>query len=111
MDINTIALTGHLAGDAVLKQTDDGKAQALFWVNVEGQSKEDCSFFRVHLCGGAAEKLVPYLVKGKQVGIAGELKEADCDPIDTDLTASFMVIDAKCVQLLGAGNNERGGKA
>jgi single-stranded DNA-binding protein len=84
MDINTIYLTGHLKGSAVLKQTDDGKTQALFWVMGNDQSEEDGSFFRVTLCSGAAEKLVPYLVNGKQVGI--------------------------CVQLLGAGNNEEEAK-
>lgn len=113
-DLNHVTLIGRLTRDAELKYTSAGFAISTFSIAVNRRRKngeqwiEEASFFEVNLYGKSAESLKPYLVKGKQVAVDGELRqdrwEQDGQP------RSKVVIAANNVQLLG-GNAGAGGGA
>ncbi len=104
-DINHIMIIGRLTRDADLKYTSTGFAISNFSIAVNRRRKngdqwiEEANFFEINLYGKSAESLKPYLIKGKQVAIDGELRqdrwEQDGQP------RSKVVIVANNVQLLG----------
>ena len=104
-DINHVVLVGRLTRDAELKYTGTGMAVSNFSLAINRRRKsgdewvEEAHFFNVVVWGRVAEALSPYLVKGKQVGIQGELRqnrwEQDGQP------RSRVEINASNVQLLG----------
>ncbi len=111
-DMNHVILIGRLTRDADLKYTSAGFAISNFSIAVNRRRKngdqwiDEASFFEINLYGKSAESLKPYLVKGKQVAVDGELRqdrwEQDGQP------RSKVVIAANNVQLLGGntgGNN------
>ena len=72
--MNLITIAGRLGSEAVLKSLPSGKEVVNFSVAVDigrGENKQtlwvDCS-----LWGDRAQKLGPYLTKGKQVALAGD---------------------------------------
>ena len=105
-DINHVVLVGRLTRDAELKYTSSGSALSNFSIAVNRRRKsgdewvEEVSFFNVVVWGRVAEALSPYLVKGKQVGVEGELRqnrwEQDGQP------RSRVEINASNLQLLGS---------
>ncbi len=80
-DINHVVLVGRLTKDAELKYTNTGFAIANFSLAVNRRIKKDdnwqeeVSFFNAVLFGKRAEGIHQYLVKGKQIGIQGELRQ------------------------------------
>jgi single-strand DNA-binding protein len=104
-DINSVVLVGRLTRDAELKYTNSGMPISKLGLAVnrkrkkDGQWTEEANFFDVLLWGKIAEALQPYLVKGKQIGIQGELSqnrwEQDGQP------RSRVEIVANNIQLLG----------
>jgi single-strand DNA-binding protein len=112
-DINHVVLVGRLTRDAELKYTNTGTAicKVAIAVNrrkkVDEQWTEEASFFDVTIWGKMGEAIAQYLVKGKQVGIDGELRqnkwEQDGQP------RSKVEIIASNVQLLGGKSGERAG--
>ena len=104
-DINHVVLVGRLTRDAEIKYTNTGTAISRFSVainrrrRINDQWTDEANFFDVVLWGRQAESLTPYLVKGKQVGIQGELRqnrwEQDGQP------RSRVEINASNIQLLG----------
>jgi single-strand DNA-binding protein len=79
MDINTVILIGRLTKDADLSYTGGGSAIMNFSIAVDHMKKKDgsadTSFFNCKAFGKLAENLSKYLVKGKQVGVKGYLKQ------------------------------------
>lgn len=80
--MNRVFLIGRLVGSASLKYTQTGKpistfaiAVNKFYKNDNGEKQEIVSYFDITLYGKTAETLQQYLLKGKQVGIDGELKQ------------------------------------
>jgi single-strand DNA-binding protein len=110
-DLNCVTIIGRLTKDAELKYTTAGTALCKFSIAVNRRQKTDdtwkdeASFFEVSLWGKQGEALGKYLLKGKQVGIEGELRqerwEYDGQP------RSKVGILANTIQLLGGGD---GGK-
>lgn len=106
-DVNYVILIGRLTRDAELKYTTSGLPIASLGLAVNRRRKngeqwiDEASFFDVSLFGRSAESLKPYLVKGKQIAVEGELRqdrwEQDGQP------RSKVVIAANNVQLLGGG--------
>lgn len=104
-DINHVVLVGRLTRDAELKYTNTGLAICTFSIAVNRRRKqgdqwvEEASFFNVVLMGRMGEAISQYLVKGKQVGVDGELRqnkwEQDGQP------RSRVEIFANNIQLLG----------
>ncbi|RPJ06888.1 MAG: single-stranded DNA-binding protein [Spirochaetaceae bacterium] len=113
-DINHVVLVGRLTRDAELKYTNTGTpvCKISLAVNrrrkVDEQWTEEANFFDVVIWGKMGEAIAQYLVKGKQVGIEGELRqnkwEQDGQP------RSKVEIIANNVQLLGSkGGSGSGG--
>ena len=117
-DINQVVLVGRLTRDAELKYTNTGTAICKMAIAVNRRRKsndqwiDEASFFDIVLWGKLGETLSQYLVKGKQVGVVGELRqnkwEQDGQP------RSKVEVVASNIQLLGGrsegsksgGNNE-----
>ena len=105
-DINHVILVGRLTRDAELKYTNSGYAVGKFSVAINTRRKrgdewvEEANFFDVVVWGKVAEALNPYLVKGKQVGVEGQLRqnrwEQDGQP------RSKVEIVSSNIQLLGS---------
>lgn len=110
-DTNNFTLIGRLTRDAALKYTSGGMAIAEFSIAVNRQEKhgetwvDEPSFFDMAIFGKRAEGLAPYLLKGQQVAVNGELKQ---DRWEKDgkknSKVAFQVND---LQLLGSGKNMR----
>lgn len=111
-DINHVVLVGRLTRDAELKYTAGGQAVCKFSLAVNRRKKsgdqwvDEASFFDIVLWGKQGESLNQYLLKGKQVGIEGELRQ---DRWEQDgQNRSKVEIVANNLQLLG-GNSSGGG--
>jgi single-strand DNA-binding protein len=109
-DINTVVLVGRLTRDAELKYTNSGTALAKLGLANNRRKKsgdqwvDEVSFFDVILWGRQAEALNQYLVKGKQIGVIGELRQNRWE--QDGQNRSRVEIVASNIQLLG---NARGG--
>jgi single-strand DNA-binding protein len=106
-DINHVVLVGRLTRDAELKYTASGQAVCKFSVAVNRRRKtgdqwvDEANFFDVVLWGRQGEALNQYLVKGKMVGLDGELRQ---DRWEQDgQNRSRVEIVAANIQLLGGG--------
>ena len=75
--MNTWNFTGRLGQDAELRYSPDGKAIASFSVAVESGygDKKTTTWPRCAMFGKRGEAVAPYLKKGTQVAISGELSE------------------------------------
>ena len=80
-DINHVVLVGRLTRDAELRYANTGTAICHFSIannysRKQGdQWSEETNFFEAVYMGRSAEAVHKYLVKGKQVGISGELRQ------------------------------------
>jgi len=80
-DINHVVLVGRLTRDAELKFTNAGLAISKFSLAVNRRAKkgdtwqEEADFFDAVWMGKGAEAVSQYLLKGKQIGIQGELRQ------------------------------------
>jgi single-strand DNA-binding protein len=106
-DINHVVLVGRLTRDAELKYTAGGQAVCKFSIAINRRRKsgdqwvDEANFFDIVLWGRQGESLNQYLVKGKQVGIDGELRQ---DRWEQDgQNRSKVEIVANNIQLLGSG--------
>lgn len=104
-DINHVVLVGRLTRDAELKYINTGTAVSKFSIalnkrkKVNDQWTEEAHFFNVVVWGKVAEALDPYLKKGKQVGIDGELRQSRWE--QDGQPRSRIEIVANNIQLLG----------
>ncbi len=103
--INHVVIVGNLTRNAELKFTAGGMAVSNFSIAVNQRRKKDDQwvdeghFFDVEYWGKAAESVNPYLVKGKQVGVEGSLRQ---DRWEKDgQSRSKVKIVASNVMLLG----------
>ena len=104
-DINSVVIVGRLTRDAEIKYTTGGQAVCKFSVAVNRRRKngdqweDEANFFDVVLWGRQGEALNQYLVKGKSVGVEGELRQ---DRWQQDgQNRSKVEIVANNIQLLG----------
>jgi len=103
--INHVVLVGNLTRNAELKYTNSGMAISTFSIAVNQRRKKDdqwvdeAHFFDIEYFGKAAEAVNQYLVKGKQVGVEGSLRQ---DRWEKDGQARSKVkITASNLMLLG----------
>ena len=108
-DINHVTLVGRLTRDAELKYTNSGMAVSRIGIAINQRRRRDdqwvdeAHFFDCVVWGRTAEALNPYLVKGKQVGIEGQLRQ---DRWEQDgRTRSKVEISVNNLQLLGGRND------
>ena len=104
-DINHVVVVGRLTRDAELKYTSNGQAVCKFSVAVNRRKKngdqweDEANFFDIVLWGRQGEAINQYLMKGKTVGVEGELRQ---DRWQQDgQSRSKVEIVANNVQLLG----------
>jgi single-strand DNA-binding protein len=107
-DINHVVLVGRLTRDAELKYTSGGQAVCKFSIAINRRRKngdqweDEANFFDIVLWGRQGEALNQYLVKGKMVGVEGELRQ---DRWQQDgQNRSRVEIVANNLQLLGGGS-------
>lgn len=104
-DINRVVLVGRLTRDAELKYISSGTAVCKFSLASNRRKKsgdewvDEVSFFDIILWGRQGESLNQYLVKGKQVGVEGELRQNRWE--QDGQSRSRVEIVALNVQLLG----------
>jgi single-strand DNA-binding protein len=105
VDINHVVLVGRLTRDAELKYTAGGQAVCKFSLAVNRRRKngeqwvDEPSFFDIVLWGRQGESLNQYLVKGKLIGVDGELRQDRWE--QEGQNRSKVEIIANNVQLLG----------
>ncbi|MDR3333295.1 MAG: single-stranded DNA-binding protein [Treponema sp.] len=106
-DLNHVVLIGRLTRDAELKYTANGQAVCKFSIAVNRRKKngdqwvDEANFFDIVVWGRQGESVTQYLIKGKQVGIDGELRQ---DRWEQDgQNRSKVEIVANYLQLLGGG--------
>ena len=108
VDINVVVLVGRLTRDCELKSTPQGTSVCRFSIAVNRRKRtgdrweDEVSYFDVVLWGKSAETLKPYLQKGRQVSIEGELRQNRWD--QEGKAVSKVEVVANNVQLLGGGN-------
>ncbi len=106
-DINHVVLVGRLTRNAELKYTNSGAAVSKFSIAINQRRKKDdqwvdeSHFFDIVFWGKAAEAVNQYLVKGKQVGIEGQLRQDRWE--QEGQSRSRVEIVATNVMLLGGG--------
>jgi len=112
-DVNHVVLIGRLTRDAELKYTAGGQAVCKFSIAVNRRKKngdqweDEANFFDIVLWGKQGESLQTYLVKGKMIGVDGELRQ---DRWQQDgQNRSKVEIIANYIQLLGGGGGGSGG--
>ena len=112
-DINHVVLVGRLTRNAELKYTNSGAAVSKFSIAINQRRKKDdqwvdeSHFFDIVFWGKGAEAINQYLVKGKQVGIEGQLRQDRWE--QEGQSRSRVEISATNVMLLGGGSG--GGQA
>jgi single-strand DNA-binding protein len=112
VDINHVVLVGRLTRDAELKYTANGQAVCKFSIAVNRRRKsgdqwvDEPSFFDVVVWGRQGESLNQYLVKGKMVGVDGELRQDRWEQDGQNRSKVEVVVNN--LQLLG-GNPGGGG--
>ncbi|MDR2101148.1 MAG: single-stranded DNA-binding protein [Treponema sp.] len=104
-DLNHVVLIGRLTRDAELKYTAGGQAVCKFSIAVNRRKKsgdqwvDEANFFDIVVWGRQGESLNQYLLKGKMVGVDGELRQ---DRWEQDgQNRSKVEIIANNLQLLG----------
>jgi single-strand DNA-binding protein len=113
-DINHVVLVGRLTRDAELKFTNAGLAIAKFSLAVNRRTKkgdtwqEEADFFDAVWMGKGAEAVAQYLLKGKQVGIQGELRQNRWE--QEGQKRSKVEIFITNLQLLGGGRGQGQGQ-
>ena len=108
-DINHVTLVGRLTRDAELKYTNSGQAVSNISLAVNQRRRRDdqwvdeAHFFDCVVWGRTAEVLNQYLVKGKQIGIEGQLRQNRWE--QEGRTRSRVEISVNNIQLLGGRND------
>jgi single-strand DNA-binding protein len=114
IDLNHVSLIGRLTRDAEYKVLPSGQAVCNFSIAVNrrrksGDSWEDeANYFDIVLWGKQADSLNRYLVKGKQIGVDGELRQDRWQ--QEGQNRSKVVVSANNVQLLGGGPGQGQGQ-
>jgi single-strand DNA-binding protein len=106
-DINSVVLVGRLTRDAELTYAGSGTAICKFSIannysRRQGDSwQEETNFFDCVLFGRSGEALQRYLVKGKQVGVQGALRQDRWESQDGQKRSRVNVIVNE-INLLGS---------
>jgi single-strand DNA-binding protein len=106
LDINHVVLVGRLTRDAELRYTNSGSAMAAISLAINTRRRRDdqwvdeAHFFDAVVWGKTAESLSPYLTKGKQIGLEGELRQNRWE--QDGQRRSKVEIFTRNIQLLGS---------
>ena len=107
-EINSVVLVGRLTRDGELKYSGGGMAILKFSLAINKRVKkgdqwvDQANFFDCTMLGKGAESVSKYVVKGKQIGVVGELTQNTWEK--DGQRHSKVEIFVNTLQLLG-GNN------
>lgn len=113
-DINRVVLVGRLTRDPELRQTGSGTSYCRFSIannrnyTVNGERKEEVSFFNCVAWGKQAEIINQYTRKGKQVAIDGRLQQRSYQGQDGKTQSSVDVV-VESLQFIGSNQEGQGG--
>lgn len=105
-DINSVVLVGRLTREAEFRTTTTGTAISRFSLAVNRRKRvgdkweDEVSYIDIALWGKSAETLNPYLEKGRQVCVQGELRQNRWEQ-DGQARSKIEVV-ATNVELLGS---------
>ncbi len=114
-DLNRVLLIGRLTRDPELKQTTTGTAYCKFGIannrrySVQGERKEEVSFFNCVAWGRQAEVINQYCRKGKQVAVEGRLQQRSWQGQDGQKQSAIDVVVENLQMLGGPGEGGQGG--
>lgn len=80
-DLNSVSLVGRLTHDAEIKNNGNGKSWVVlnlannYTYSLNKEKIDEANFFKIKIFGKLGESLQEYLVKGKQIGVQGRLKQ------------------------------------
>jgi single-strand DNA-binding protein len=109
-DVNQSFLIGRLVRDANFSSTTNGTAITKFSLAVNKKRKagdewkDKADFFEIVVWGKLGESLLPYLNKGKQIAVVGELNQERWSG-DDGQNHSKVTATAQFIQLLGGNSN------
>jgi len=95
---NTVTLVGNLTRDVELRFTSNGRGVASFGIavgrryQVNGEWKEDTSFFNVSAWGTLGENAAASFTKGTRVIVTGRLEQREYTTKDGDKRTAIEVI-------------------
>lgn len=104
-DLNKWIGIGRITKDAILSYSHSGMAICKFSIAVNKKKKkgddyvEEVSFFNINCFSKTAESLNQYLLKGKQIGVEGELRQNRYE--QDGQKKSRVEVNANNIQLLG----------
>ena len=114
-DLNQVALIGRLTRDSEMRYSQGGMAIVSFSIAVnrsrktaDGRYQDEASFFDCTLFGKYGEAMNQYLLKGKQVGISGSLKQETWQDQQSGQNRSKVVVLVNALQLLGDPRGQQG---
>ena len=114
-DLNQVALIGRLTRDSEMRYSQGGMAIVSFSIAVnrsrktaDGRYQDEASFFDCTLFGKYGESMNQYLLKGKQVGISGSLKQETWQDQQSGQNRSKVVVLVNALQLLGDPRGQQG---
>ena len=110
-DLNKVFLIGRLTRDAELKYTSSGQAVCKFSIAVNRRKKngdqweDEANYFDIVVWGRQGESIHPYLLKGKMIGVDGELRQDRWQ--QEGQNRSKIEIVASNLQLLGGSQGDK----
>ena len=110
-DLNKVVVIGRLTRDAELKYTSSGQAVCKFSIAVNRRKKngdqweDEANYFDIVVWGRQGESLHPYLLKGKMIGVDGELRQDRWQ--QEGQNRSKIEIVASNLQLLGGSQGDK----
>ena len=114
-DLNRVMLIGRLTRDPELRQTTGGTSYAKFGIannrryTVQGERKEEVSFFNCVAWGRQAEVINQYCRKGKQVAVEGRLQQRSWQNQEGQKQSSIDGVVENLQMLGGPGEGGGGG--
>lgn len=112
MSINKAMISGNLAKDATLRQTNSGNAVANFTVAVndryrtpDGQWDDYTNWIDCTLFGNRANALHKYLTKGTKVALEGSLRWSTWNDRETGAQRSKVGITVSELEFMSRNNN------
>jgi len=107
-DINNCVFIGNLTRDTELKYTSNGTAVASGTIvsnrKYQDQDQEQVTFIDFKVWGKTAESINPYMLKGKRVCLAGELRQENWEK--DGQKHSKLVLNAMSIQLLSPNDSQ-----
>lgn len=114
-DINSVVLAGRLTREAELRYANNGTPIVKIGLALNTRKKQgeewvdEANFFDITVFGRQGEALHPYLTKGKQIAVRGELRQDRWEQEGQSRSRVYVLADN--IMLLGGASGGEGGGA